>query len=188
MKPQKRENDLVRRLKDSKLRNKAFEDLLDLYQERLYWHIRKIVLTHDNASDVLQNTFIKIFKGINQFREQSSLHTWMYRIAFNESIRFLEKSKLKPSLNLDESHVAYLNTLAEDVYFNGEELQLKLHSIISHLPEKQQRVFQMKYFDDLTFHEISEILDVSENTLKSSYYSAVKTIEEQIVSIRYQTN
>jgi RNA polymerase sigma-70 factor (ECF subfamily) len=181
MKLQKRESDLVRRLKDSKLRNKAFKDLLDLYQERLYWHIRKIVLTHDNANDVLQNTFIRIFKGIKQFKEHSSLHTWMYRIAFNESIRFLEKNKLKTSLNIDDSHIAYLNSLTEDAYFNGEELQLKLHSIISNLPEKQQRVFQMKYFDDLTFHEISEILDVSENTLKSSFYSAVKTIEEQII-------
>jgi len=104
----------------------------------------------------------------------------MYRIAYNESIRFLEQQKIKTSFNLDDDNADYLNNLTEDVYFNGDELQLKLHTIVSELSDKQQRVFQMKYFDDLSFREISEILNISENTLKSSYYSAVKTIEEQI--------
>lgn len=171
---------LITRLKDPKQRDEAFRDLLDAYQERLYWHIRKIVVTHDNANDVLQNTFIRIYKGIQNFKEKSSLHTWMYRIAYNESIRFLEQQKIKTSFNLDDDNADYLNNLTEDVYFNGDELQLKLHTIVSELSDKQQRVFQMKYFDDLSFREISEILNISENTLKSSYYSAVKTIEEQI--------
>ena len=175
-----KEIDLTRRLKDPKQKDKAFSDLLDLYQERLYWHIRKIVLTHDNANDVLQNTFIRVFKGIKNFQGKSSLHTWMYRIAYNESIRFLEKNKIKTSVPLDQSNNSYINTLKQDAYFNGNELQLKLHKIISKLSDKQQRVFQMKYFDDLSFREISEILNVSENTLKSSYYSVVKTIEEKI--------
>lgn len=171
---------LITRLKDPKQRDEAFRDLLDAYQERLYWHIRKIVVTHDNANDVLQNTFIRIYKGIQNFKEKSSLHTWMYRIAYNESIRFLEQQKIKTSFKLDDDNADYLNNLTEDVYFNGDELQLKLHTIVSELSDKQQRVFQMKYFDDLSFREISEILNISENTLKSSYYSAVKTIEEQI--------
>jgi RNA polymerase sigma-70 factor (ECF subfamily) len=171
---------LITRLKDPKQRDEAFRDLLDAYKERLYWHIRKIVVTHDNANDVLQNTFIRIYKGIQNFKEKSSLHTWMYRIAYNESIRFLEQQKIKTSFNLDDDNADYLNNLTEDVYFNGDELQLKLHTIVSELSDKQQRVFQMKYFDDLSFREISEILNISENTLKSSYYSAVKTIEEQI--------
>lgn len=188
MKSGNREPDLIKELRNPRLINKAFKDLLDLYQERLYWHIRKIVITHDNANDVLQNTFIKIYKGINNFKEQSSLHTWMYRIAYNESIRFLEENKIKSSLNLNDGNNDYLKNLSQDVYFDGDEIQLKLHSIISNLSEKQQRVFQMKYFDDLSFREISEILDVSENTLKSSYYSAVKTIEEEIVSDTLQTN
>lgn len=171
---------LITRLKDPKQRDEAFSDLLDTYQERLYWHIRKIVITHDNANDVLQNTFIRIYKGIQNFKEKSALHTWMYRIAYNESIRFLEQQKIKTSFDLEDDNAEYLNKLTADVYFNGEELQLKLHTIISNLSDKQQRVFQMKYFDDLSFREISEILNISENTLKSSYYSAVKTIEEQI--------
>ena len=177
----KQEVDLTKKLKNPKLKNEAFKDLLDLYQERLYWHIRKIVITHDNANDVLQETFIRIFKGITNFKEKSSLHTWMYRIAYNESIRFIEKNKKNSQVSLEEDTNHYLNTLMEDSYFNGNELQLKLQTIISKLSEKKQRVFQMKYFDDLSFREISEILNISENTLKSSYYSIVKTIEEQIL-------
>jgi RNA polymerase sigma-70 factor (ECF subfamily) len=188
MEPGKRETALIKKLKSPKLKNKAFEDLLDLYQERLYWHIRKIVVTHDNANDVLQDTFIRIFNGINSFKEQSSLHTWMYRIAYNESIRFLEKNKVKSSFNLNDDTKDYLNNLTQDVYFDGDEAQLKLHSVITKLSDKQRRVFQMKYFDDLSFRAISEILNVNENTLKSSYYSAVKTIEEEIVSYPLQTN
>jgi RNA polymerase sigma-70 factor (ECF subfamily) len=172
--------DLIKRLKDPKQKDKAFSDLLDLYQERLYWHIRKIVLTHDNANDVLQNTFIRIFKGIKNFQEKSTLHTWMYRIAYNESIRFLEKNKIKTLVSLEQDNNLYINNLKQDEYFNGDEIQLKLHQILSRLSDNQKRVFQMKYFDDLSFREISEILDISENTLKSSYYSVVKTIEEKI--------
>ena len=175
--------DLINRLKNPKQVDAAFSELLGLYQERLYWHIRKIVITHDNANDVLQNTFIRVYKGIHSFKEKSTLHTWMYRIAYNESIRYLEKNKIKTSVSIENDNNSYINNLKEDVYFDGDEVQLKLHSIISKLSEKQQRVFQMKYFDDLSFREISEILDVSENTLKSSYYSVVKTIEEEIVTL-----
>jgi len=177
----KQEVELTKKLKNPKLKNKAFKELLDLYQERLYWHIRKIVITHDNANDVLQETFIRIYKGITNFKEKSSLHTWMYRIAYNESLRFIEKNKRNSQVSLEENNNQYLNTLMEDSYFNGNELQLKLQTIISKLSKKQQRVFQMKYFDDLSFREMSEILNVSENTLKSSYYSIVKTIEEKIL-------
>jgi len=177
----KQEVELTKKLKNPKLKNKAFKELLDLYQERLYWHIRKIVITHDNTNDVLQETFIRIYKGITNFKEKSSLHTWMYRIAYNESLRFIEKNKRNSSVSFEEDTNLYLNTLMEDSYFNGNELQLKLQTIISKLSEKQQRVFQMKYFDDLSFREISEILNISENTLKSSYYSIVKTIEEKIL-------
>lgn len=176
------EVELIKNLKNPKLKNKAFNELLDIYQERLYWHIRKIVITHDNTNDVLQETFIRIFNGINNFKEKSSLHTWMYRIAYNESIRFLEKNKIKTLVSIDQDKNSYLKNLTEDIFFNGNELQLKLNEIISKLSSKQQRVFQMKYFDDLSFHEISDILNISENTLKSSYYSAVKTIEDKILA------
>ena len=106
----------------------------------------------------------------------------MYRIAYNESIRFFEKNKIKTLVSIDQDNNSYLKNLTQDVFFNGNELQLKLNEIISELPTKQQRVFQMKYFDDLSFHEISDLLDISENTLKSSYYSAVKTIEGKILA------
>ncbi len=177
-----KESDLIKRLKNPKLENEAFKELFDLYQERLYWHIRKIVITHDNANDVLQNTFIRIFKGIDNFKAKSTLHTWMYKIAYNESLRFLEKNKPTIAFSLSENNNDYLKILTQDVYFNGDEIQAKLHNIISKLTVKQQRVFQMKYFDDLSFREISEILSISENTLKSSYYSAVKIIEEKIIT------
>jgi RNA polymerase sigma-70 factor (ECF subfamily) len=179
--------ELIKKLKNPRLKNEAFKDLLDLYQKRLYWHIRKIVVTHDNANDVLQNTFIRIFKGIAGFKEKSTLHTWMFRIAYNESIRFLEKNKIKSAFSLADDNDEYLNNLTQDVYFDGDNAKVKLHTIISKLPEKQQRVFQMKYFDELSFREISEILNISENTLKSSYYSAVKTIEEKITTYSIQT-
>jgi len=173
--------ELVKKLKDSKLKDSAFSQLLDIYQERLYWHIRKIVVTHENADDVLQNTFIRIYKSIQNFQEKSSLHTWMYRIAYNESIRFLDKNKKKDYDNIDAISESNLEVLFEDVYFDGDEIQKKLTKIINKFSVKQKRVFQMKYFDDLSFREISEILEVSESTLKSTYYAAVKIIEEKIL-------
>jgi RNA polymerase sigma-70 factor (ECF subfamily) len=171
---------LVKKLKDTTLKDAAFSELLDVYQERLYWHIRKLVTTHENADDVLQNTFIRIYKSIINFEEKSSLHTWMYRIAYNESIRFLEKNNKRRFDNIEEVSEAALEVLFEDEYFDGDEIQKKLQRIIASFKEKQRRVFEMKYFDNLSFRQISEILKVSESTLKSSYYSAVKTIEEKI--------
>lgn len=172
--------ELVKKLKNPALKEKAFSELLNVYQERLYWHIRKIVGTHENADDVLQNTFIRIYKSISKFQEKSSLHTWMYRIAYNESIRFLDKNKKKTHQNIEMVAETTLQVLFEDEYFDGDEIQKKLNTIINGFKEKQKRVFQMKYFDDLSFRQISEILDVSESTLKSTYYAAVKIIEQKI--------
>ena len=174
--------ELVKKLKNPTLKEKAFSELLDAYQERLYWHIRKIVVTHDNANDVVQNTFIRIYKSIQNFQEKSSLHTWMYRIAYNESIRFLDKNKKRTATSIDDVSYNEVNGLLQDEYFDGEELQIKLHKIIDGFTEKQKRIFHMKYFDDLSFKQISEILDVSESTLKSTYYTAVKIIEKKIIS------
>lgn len=173
--------ELLKKLKDSSLKEHAFSELLDRYQERLYWHIRKIVITHENANDVLQNTFIRIYKGIHNFQEKSSLHTWMYRIAFNESIRFLEKNRKKRYDNIDAISESNLEVLFEDEYFDGDEIQIKLTKIINEFTQKQKQVFQMKYFDNLSFRQISEILEVPESTLKSIYYKTVKIIEEKIV-------
>lgn len=178
------EADFINDLLNPKKREKAFSKLLDNYQERLYWHIRKIVVTHENADDVLQNTFLRIYKSLPNFKQKSSLHTWMYRIAYNESIRFLDKEKRKQYSSLDEENSFYLNSLKEDIYFDGSEAQLKLNHVINELPEKQKRVFQLKYFDDLKFREISEILELKESTLKSLYYSSVKYIENNVVKIQ----
>ncbi len=172
---------LLKKLKNSSLKDIAFSELLDIYQERLYWHVRKIVITHENADDVLQNTFIRIYKSIGNFQGKSSLHTWMYRIAFNESIRFLEKNNKKKYDNIDKISESNLAFLSEDTYFNGDDIQIKLHEIIEGFTDKQKRVFQMKYFDNLSFRQIAEVLVVSESTLKSTYYTAVKIIEEKIV-------
>ena len=170
---------LIEKLKNAALKDTAFSELLDTYQERLYWHIRKIVSTHENADDVLQNTFIRIYKNIQKFEAKSSLHTWMYRIAYNESMRLL-KNNNKRYDDIDAISESHLEVLFEDEYFDGDEIQKKLTNIIARFTEKQQRVFQMKYFDDLSFRKISEILEVSESTLKSTYYTTVKIIEEKI--------
>ncbi|PQJ78622.1 RNA polymerase sigma factor [Polaribacter porphyrae] len=176
-----KDTELVKKLQNPALKDSAFSELLDVYQERLYWHIRKIVHTHENADDVLQNTFIRIYKSIANFQEKSSLHTWMYRIAYNESIRFLEKNNKKSYNNIDEVSESNLEVLFEDEYFDGDEIQKKLNIIIDGFKEKQKQIFQMKYFDDLSFRQISEILNVSESTLKSTYYTCVKIIEKKIL-------
>ncbi len=137
--------------------------------------------THENANDVLQNTFVRVYRNIEKFEGKSSLMTWMFRIAYNESIRFLEKEKKRVHQSMEDVSTYQLGKLMESEYFDGDELHAKLLRIIEGLTEKQRRVFQMKYFDDLSFREISEILGVSENTLKSGYYSAVKIIEKKIL-------
>jgi RNA polymerase sigma-70 factor (ECF subfamily) len=172
---------LIKKLKTPALKDIAFSKLLDVYQKRLYWHIRKIVITHENADDVLQNTFIRVYKNIANFKEKSTLHTWMYRIAYNESLRFIENNKKKIYDNIDEVSSTSLEVLFEDVYFNGDEIQIKLQTIISGFTENKKQIFHMKYFDDLSFRQISEVLHISESTLKSTYYAIVKIIEEKIV-------
>jgi len=178
------DNTLIFKLKNPKLKEEGFKELLDLYQERLYWHIRKIVITHDNTNDVLQNTFIRIFKSIDSFKGKSSLHTWMYRIAYNESLRFIQQNK-RYTINStsDNTTLDYFTLISEDPYINANDIQKKLHKIILSLPEKQRHIFQLKYFDDLSFRQISEIIKKNENTIKSSYYSAVKTIEKEIITL-----
>jgi RNA polymerase sigma-70 factor, ECF subfamily len=181
------EDDLIKRLKSNKHRDKAFNKLLDLYQERLYWHIRKLVLTHENANDVLQNTFLRIHKSLPKFKQQSSLHTWMYRIAYNESLRFLEQNKKKNHTSLEDVNNRYLDNLVADVFFDGKDIQIKLQDILSKLPDKQRQIFQMKYYDNLKFHEMAHILGIKEGTLKSSYYATARHVEKNISSIELLT-
>lgn len=174
------ENLLVAQLKNPKSQEQAFRNLMSLYKERLYWHIRKIVLSHDDADDVLQNTFIKVFKNIHSFNEKSKLYSWMYRIATNESITFINKKAAKQNVDISELQFKMAENLESDVYFSGDEIQLLLQKAIVTLPEKQQLVFKMKYFEELKYNEISEVLETSVGALKASYHHAVKKIETYI--------
>ena len=180
----KNESRFIEDLKNKETQNNAFESLLNQYKEPLYWHIRKIVLNHDDADDVLQNTFIKIFKGIKNFKGESKLYTWMYRIATNESLNFL-KLKAKKYFNSSEEMMTYIvQNLKEDPFFDGDELQHKLQVIISMLPQKQKLVFQMKYEQNMKFKDISEILGTSIGALKASYHIAVNKIKKEINEIQ----
>lgn len=172
------EVELIASLKTESTREKAYYLLVDTYKERLYWHIRKIVITHDDADDVLQNTFIKVFRNIDSFKGDSKLFSWMYRIATNESITFLNQKAKQLQLNSEELISRKVNQLQSDVYFEGDAIQLKLQQAIATLPQKQQLVFNMKYFDDITFKTMADILETSEGALKTSYHIAKQKIEK----------
>ncbi|MCB4798740.1 RNA polymerase sigma factor [Neotamlana laminarinivorans] len=176
------EADLLQQLKSKTQRDKAFKELLSLYKERLYWHIRNIVKLHADADDVLQNTFIKIYKNIDNFKGDSKLYSWMYRIATNESITFLNKKAKRLQVSNEEVQNLAINNLASDVYFEGDAIQLKLQKAIATLPEKQQLVFNMKYFQDIKYSDMSEILKTSEGALKASYHLAAKKIEAYLTN------
>ena len=168
---------LVQELKAKDTQSSAFEVLVNTYKERLYWHIRRIVLNHDDTDDVLQNTFIKIYRNIDGFKGDSKLFSWMYRIATNESLSFIKQKSKKQGIGTTEYHDRLVENLVADVYFEGDAIQLKLQKAIATLPEKQKLVFNMKYFDELKYNEISEILGTSAGGLKASYHLAVKKIE-----------
>lgn len=171
------ENELVAELKTKDTQSQAFEVLVNTYKERLYWHIRRIVLNHDDADDVLQNTFIKVYRNIDGFKGDSKLFSWMYRIATNESLTFLKQKSRKLGLTNIEYQEHLVANLHADVYFDGDEIQLKLQKAIAQLPEKQKLVFNMKYFQELKYEEISYILETTVGGLKASYHLAVKKIE-----------
>jgi len=176
------ESHLIDQLKNDDTREEGFKTLLNLYKERLYWHIRKIVVSHEDADDVLQNTFIKIYKNINKFKGDSKLYTWLYRIATNEAITHLNKAARFSNTTSEEVKQLAINKLESDVYFEGDDIQRKLQKAISSLPEKQQLEFNMKYFDNIKYKDMSEILETSEGALKASYHIAVKKIETYLTA------
>lgn len=171
------ELEFIQRLQNNATRETAFRELLQLYKERLYWHIRKIVISHDDADDVLQNTFIKVYRSIDKFKGDSKIFSWLYRIATNESITHINKNARRLQITNEEHKTYAINNLKADVYFEGDDIQLKLQEAIATLPEKQQLVFNMKYFEDIKYKDMSQILDTSEGALKASYHIAVKKIE-----------
>jgi len=172
------ENELQQRLSDARTRTSAFSALVKLYQERLYWHIRKMVLCHDDANDVLQNTFLKAWKGLENFRGDAQLSTWLYRIATNETLTFLTSQRARNLQSTVDIEDVMCRNMKADQYFNGNEAQYKLQQAILTLPEKQRLVFNMKYFSDITYEKMEEILGTSVGALKASYHHAVKKIEK----------
>ncbi|HAP69150.1 MAG TPA: RNA polymerase subunit sigma [Flavobacteriales bacterium] len=176
------DKDLLKRFRDSSSRNMAFNELVNRYQERLYWHIRRIVIDHDDADDVLQNTFIKAFKNLDKFREDSQLFTWLYRIATNESLTFLKKKKKNVFVSMDEVSHQLSSTLESAPELSGDAIQLKLQWAILTLPTKQRLVFNMKYFDEMKYEEIAQVTGTSVGALKASYHHAVKKIEAYVKS------
>jgi RNA polymerase sigma factor (sigma-70 family) len=156
----------------------GFNLLVGKYKERLYWHIRKIVIGHDDADDVLQNTLVKVWSGLVNFREDSGLYTWLYRIATNESITFLNKKRTRFFLPLVDVERELSQSLESDAWFNGDEVQMKLQKALLSLPEKQRIVFNLRYYEDMPYQEMSKVLDTSEGALKASYHHAVKKIED----------
>jgi RNA polymerase sigma-70 factor (ECF subfamily) len=174
------EQEFIRQLLDPKTQNDAFRKLMSDYKRPLYSHIRSIVLDHDDADDVLQNTFVKVFQYLKGFKGESKLFSWMYRIATNEAITFLKQRARKSGIKNETLQNKMIDNLAADIYFDGNEIQLKLQRAVACLPEKQQLVFKMKYFQELKYEEISDILGTSVGALKASFHHAVKKIEDYV--------
>lgn len=178
----KSDQQIIAELKSERTRQAAFRSLVTQYKERLYWHVRKIVISHDDTDDVLQNTFVKVWRNIDGFREESGLFTWLFRIATNESLTFLNQKKKKSFIGSEETTNYILENLQTDPYFDGDEIQYKLQKAIARLPEKQRLVFNMRYYDEIKYQDMEEILETSEGALKASYHHAVKKIEEYLKS------
>lgn len=174
------DNQILELFKDSSQKEKAFEMLVKQYQERLYWHIRRMLVNHDDTNDVLQNMFIKVWKNLDNFRQDSGLYTWLYRIATNESLTFIEKQKKRKSLSLSDHESAIGNMVKAEKGFDANKLEWKLQLAIQSLPEKQRAVFNLRYYDEMPYEEMSEVLETSVGSLKASYHHAAKKIEEFI--------
>lgn len=174
-----KETDIIELMSSEKSREKGVRMMMDAYQSRLYWHIRRLVVDHDLAQDVLQDTFIKAYQNFHQFKQDSQLYTWLYRIATNESLQQL--NKMKRMQKTDENAEYYLqNLVAENVESDAEEIQVLLQKAIQTLPEKQKLVFNMRYYDDLPYEEISKILEMSVGTLKTNYHYAKQKVEDYL--------
>ncbi len=176
------DKELLALFRNEESKNYSFNLIVRKYQERLYWHIRKMVVNHDDADDVLQNSFIKIWNGLNSFREDSQLFTWLYRVATNEALTFLKKKKAKYFLSMNDYESHLQNSLESDVFFEGDEIERKLNKALLTLPDKQRLVFNMKYFENMKYDEMSQVLETSVGALKASYHHAVKKIEKYLLN------
>jgi RNA polymerase sigma-70 factor (ECF subfamily) len=174
--------ELLRQFKEPQLKEQAFTAIIKKYQEKLYWHVRRMVISHEDANDVLQNMFIKVWKGLVNFREDSQLYTWLYRIATNECLTFLEQQKKRSAVSIDDYEGGLSNKIKADEGFDANKLEWKLQLAIQQLPERQRLVFNLRYYDEMPYEEMSRILETSEGSLKASYHHAARKVEDYIIN------
>jgi RNA polymerase sigma-70 factor (ECF subfamily) len=172
--------ELLIQFREPATKERAYTSIIRKYQEKLYWHIRRMVVDHDDTNDVLQNMFIRVWNGLENFREDAQLYTWLYRIATNESLTFLEQQKKRAAVSLSDVESGLSNKIKADRHFDPNKLEWKLQLAIQQLPEKQRLVFSLRYYDEMPYEEMSRVLDTSEGALKASYHHAVKKIEDYI--------
>ena len=180
--PHPDDKELLLQFKNPSSKEKGFTGIIKKYQEKLYWHIRRMVVQHEDANDVLQNMFIKVWNGLDNFREDSQLYTWLYRIATNESLTFIEQQKKRASISISDEDTGLSNKLKADRNFDGNKAEWKLQLAMQQLPEKQRVVFNLRYYDEMPYGEMSRVLETSEGALKASYHHAVKKIEDFILN------
>jgi len=176
------DKELLLLFKDTATKEKAYTQIIKKYQEKLYWHIRRMVVEHEDANDVLQNMFIKVWKGLDNFREDSQLFTWLYRIATNECLTFIEQQKRRSSVSISDEESGLSNRLKADKDFDSNKIEWKLQLAMQQLPDKQRAVFNLRYYDEMPYEEMSRVLETSEGALKASYHHAVKKIEDFILN------
>ena len=176
------DSELLIQFRNPVTKEKAFTAIIKKYQEKLYWHIRRMVVDHDDANDILQNMFIKVWKSLENFREDSQLYTWLYRIATNECLTFLEQQKRRSAVSLSDVESGLSNKIKADENFDANKLEWKLQLAMQQLPEKQRIVFNLRYYDEMPYEEMSRVLDTSEGALKASYHHAAKKIEDFILN------
>ncbi len=172
------DQEIVTLFQNEATQQKAFNVLVRKYQERMYWLIRKMVIDHEDANDITQDVFVKVWRSLSKFQGNSQLYTWIYKIATNECLTFLAKKKKRFFFSISDGNKELVQKLESSPYISGDELQIKLQKAILTLPDKQRLVFNMKYYDDLKYEEMSEILGTSVGALKASYHLASKKIEE----------
>lgn len=178
MDPSYNEREVLALLQEESTQRRGFEMIVAQYSEQLYWQIRRMVLSHDDANDLLQNTFIKAWTNIDYFRAEAKISTWLYRIALNECLTFLNKQRAAATVSLDDPEAAMIDRLEGDPYFSGDKIQLALQRALQTLPEKQRMVFNLKYYQEMKYEEMSDIFGTSAGALKASYHHAVKKIEK----------
>ena len=176
------DSELLMLFRDPVTKERAFTDIIKKYQEKLYWHIRRMVVEHEDANDVMENVFIRVWNGLENFREDSQLYTWLYRVATNECLTFLEQQKKRSVQSLSDDESGLSNKIKADKYFDANKLEWKLQLAIQQLPEKQRIVFSLRYYDEMPYEEMGRVLETSEGALKASYHHAVKKIEEYILN------